>query len=46
MKNISKITFVLIGAIIGAGFASGKEIYIFFFSHGIKGIIGMGMPQM
>ena len=41
MKNISKITFVLIGAIIGAGFASGKEIYIFFFSHGIKGIIGI-----
>ena len=31
MKNILKITFVLIGALIGAGFASGKEIYISFF---------------
>ena len=41
MKNILKITFVLIGAIIGAGFASGKEIYIFFFSYGIKGIAGL-----
>ena len=41
MKNILKITFVLIGALIGAGFASGKEIYIFFFSYGIKGIMGL-----
>ena len=41
MKNILKIVFVLIGAIIGAGFASGKEIYIFFFSHGVKGIVGI-----
>ena len=41
MKNILKIVFVLIGAIIGAGFASGKEIYIFFFSYGLKGIAGI-----
>ena len=41
MKNILKITFVLIGALIGAGFASGKEIYIFFFSYEIKGIMGL-----
>ena len=26
---------------IGAGFASGQEIYLFFFSHGIKGLIGI-----
>ena len=43
MKNILKIVFVLIGAIIGAGFASGKEIYIFFFSYGLKGIFSFLM---
>ena len=41
VKNISKVVFVIIGTLIGAGFASGQEIYIFFFSHGVKGIIGI-----
>ena len=41
MKDILKIVFVIIGTLIGAGFASGQEMYIFFFSHGIKGIIGI-----
>ena len=41
MKNILKTVCVIIGTIIGAGFASGQEVYIFFFSHGIKGIIGI-----
>ena len=41
MKNILKIVFVIIGTLIGAGFASGQEIYIFFFSHGIKGLLGI-----
>ncbi len=41
MKNIFKVVFVIIGTLIGAGFASGQEIYIFFFSHGIKGLIGI-----
>ncbi len=41
LKEINKITFVLIGALIGAGFASGQEIYLFFFSYGLKGIIGI-----
>lgn len=39
--SILKIVFVIIGTLIGAGFASGQEIYIFFFSYGIKGIIGI-----
>lgn len=39
--NILKVTFSIIGALIGAGFASGQEIYVFFFSYGTKGIIGM-----
>ncbi len=40
MKILSCI-FVIIGAIVGAGFASGKEIYTFFFVHGKYGIIGI-----
>ena len=34
MKNIIKIVFVIIGTLVGAGFASGKEIYSFFFIYG------------
>lgn len=41
MKNIFKIVFVIIGTLIGAGFASGQEMYLFFFSYGIKGIAGI-----
>lgn len=41
MKNILKIVFVIIGTLIGAGFASGQEIYIFFFSNGINGLYGI-----
>lgn len=33
--------FTIIGSIIGAGFASGQEIYIFFYSYGMKGIFGL-----
>lgn len=40
MKNINKVLFVIIGTMIGAGFASGKEIYNFFIIYGINGIIG------
>ena len=41
MKDVLKIVFVIIGTLIGAGFASGQEIYLFFFSYGIKGVIGI-----
>ena len=41
IKNIYKITFVIIGTIIGAGFASGQEIYTFFNKHGFNGLIGI-----
>lgn len=41
MKEILKIVFVIIGTIIGAGFASGKEIYIFFNKFGIAGLFGI-----
>ena len=39
--NIFKVIFVIIGTFIGAGFASGKEIYIFFYKYNIWGIIGI-----
>ena len=41
MKNILKLVFVIIGTLIGAGFASGQEIYTFFFSYGVEGLIGI-----
>lgn len=41
MKNILKVAFVIIGTLIGAGFASGQEMNVFFFSFGIKGILGL-----
>ena len=39
-NEILEIIFVIVGAIIGAGFASGKEIYLFFYIYGIKGVLG------
>lgn len=41
MKNIFSIVLVIIGTLIGAGFASGREIYIFFLQYGKTGIIGI-----
>ena len=41
IKNIFKVCFVIIGTIIGAGFASGKEIYTFFCVYGINGLFGI-----
>ena len=41
ISDILKVLFVIIGTFIGAGFASGKEIYLFFFSYGTNGIIGI-----
>lgn len=45
-KNILKVTFVIIGTMIGAGFASGQEIYLFFFSYGIEGLIGIVISSL
>ena len=46
MKNLVKAICVIIGTIIGAGFASGKEIYIFFNQYGIRGIYGIIISTM
>lgn len=39
--GILNCIFVIIGVIVGAGFASGKEIYTFFFVYGEKGFLGI-----
>ena len=41
MREVFSIVLVIIGALIGAGFASGQEIYSFFYSYGVIGLIGM-----
>lgn len=41
MKEIFTIVLVIIGALIGAGFASGQEIYSFFYLHGAIGLVGI-----
>ena len=41
MKNLFEIVMVIIGSVIGAGFASGQEINSFFYKYGIRGIVGM-----
>ena len=41
MREIFTIVLVIIGALIGAGFASGQEIYSFFYSYGAVGLIGI-----
>ena len=41
MKETLLIVLVIIGSLIGAGFASGQEIYSFFYSYEIGGICGI-----
>jgi len=41
MLNILKISFVIIGTIIGAGFSSGQEILVFFNQYGTYGFLGL-----
>ncbi len=41
MKNINKVIMVIMGTLIGAGFASGREIYLFFVQYGYFGQIGI-----
>ena len=46
LKRILKGLFVIIGTLIGAGFASGQEIYIFFYKYGTNGIIGIAISSL
>ena len=46
MKNCIKIALVIIGALIGAGFASGQESYWCFCSYGKRGIFGIAVSAI
>ena len=35
------LIFSIIGTLIGAGFASGQEMYLFFYKYGLNGILGL-----
>lgn len=41
MKDVSKVIMVIMGTLIGAGFASGREIYLFFYQFGHLGLVGI-----
>ena len=41
MKNVFYIYCVIIGTLVGAGFASGSEINLFFNQYGLLGIVGI-----
>lgn len=41
MRNKLKVVMVILGTIIGAGFASGREMYLFFNYYGKNGILGI-----
>ena len=41
IQNVMKVVFVVIGTLVGAGFASGREIFSFFFVYSFTGIIGI-----
>lgn len=41
MKRVSKVVMVIMGTLIGAGFASGREIYVFFSQYGHFGLLGI-----
>lgn len=43
MKNVCNVIFVIIATLIGAGFASGQEMYVFFYKYGLRGILGVAV---
>lgn len=46
MKNAFKTAFCILGAIIGAGFATGKEISTFFTRFGTKSLFGIAFSSV
>lgn len=46
MKKILKCILIILGTIIGAGFASGKEIVSFFNKFSNMGIVGIGLSSL
>lgn len=46
MKNTNKVVMVIIGTLIGAGFASGREIFLFFMKYGYLGQLGIILSSL
>ncbi len=46
MKNSNKVVMVIIGTLIGAGFASGREIFLFFMQYGYLGQLGIILSSL
>ena len=46
MKKSFKVIFTIIGTVIGAGFASGQEIYSFFNIYGEQGFLGIILSDL
>lgn len=46
MKNNNKVVMVIIGTLIGAGFASGREIFLFFMQYGYLGQLGIILSSL
>lgn len=46
MSYIFSISFIIIGTLIGAGFISGAEIKLFFYSFGANGFIGLFLSSI
>lgn len=44
--RVSAVIGIYVAGIIGAGFASGQELYIFFVSYGWGGLIGLGVAVL
>ena len=41
MKNVNNVLMIILGTLIGAGFASGKEVYLFFGKYDKLGLLGI-----
>jgi len=46
VKNSNKVVMVIIGTLIGAGFASGREIFLFFMQYGYLGQLGIILSSL
>ena len=45
-KNQWAVCFVYIATVIGAGFATGQEVYTYFVSCGVFGLLGIGLASL
>lgn len=46
MRENLESAFTVVGAVVGAGFASGREVYVFFSRYGANGLWGVGISVL